>query len=99
VIALFAKPALQHPQSFAHLLRALDFHLAPTKEVALIGDDVTALAATVRTDFRPHLALAAGPEGSTEPPLLRDRPPGAYVCENFTCQAPVTGPDELAALL
>ena len=26
------------PQAFAHLLQALDFHLSPTREVALVGD-------------------------------------------------------------
>jgi len=104
VFALFADTATKHPESFAHLLRALDFHLAPTREVALIGDDVVELAATVRADLRPHLVLAAGPEGSAEPPLLRDRPlvdgrACAYVCERFTCQAPVTGAAELDRLL
>ncbi len=104
VFALFAKSAFQHPQSLAHLLRALDFHLAATKEVALIGDDVDELAAVVRSAFRPHLVLAAGPEGSEEPPLLRERPAvagrsGAYVCERFACLAPVTDPEELARVL
>jgi uncharacterized protein len=104
VFALFAKPATQHPESFAHLLRALDFYLSPTKEVALVGDDLGEPAATVRSAFRPHLVLAGGPEGSREPPLLRDRPlvdgrPTAYVCENFACQTPVTTPKDLAALL
>jgi hypothetical protein len=37
-------------------------------------------------------------------PLLEGRTPvdgraAAYVCENFTCQRPVTEPEELAALL
>ncbi len=104
VFALFAKTAVQHPESFAHLLRALDFHLSPTKEVALIGSDVSELAAAVRSAFRPHLVQAAGPEGSVEPALLRERPavdgrPSAYVCEGFTCQAPVTDPKELTGLL
>jgi uncharacterized protein YyaL (SSP411 family) len=104
VFALFARSAFQHPQSFAHLLRALDFHLSPTKEVALIGDDVGELAAVVRSTFRPHLVLAAGPEGSEEPALLRERSAvvgrsGAYVCERFTCLAPVTDPEELARVL
>ncbi len=104
VFALFAEAATQHPESFAHLLRALDFHLAPIKEVALIGDDVGELATTVRSRFRPHLVLAGGPAGSEKPPLLRDRPlldgkPTAYVCENFACQAPVTTTQELATLL
>jgi uncharacterized protein YyaL (SSP411 family) len=104
VFALFADTATKHPESFAHLLRALDFHLAPTREVALIGDDIADLAATVRAGLRPHLVLAAGPEGSTEPPLLGDRPlvdgrACAYVCERFTCQAPVTDAAELDRLL
>ena len=29
-----------HPQAFAHLLQALDFHFAPVKEVALVGDEL-----------------------------------------------------------
>jgi hypothetical protein len=104
VFRLFAKPAASHPESFAHLLRAIDFHLAPTKEVALIGDNLTELAMTVRTKFRPHLVLAGGPAGSDLPQLLRDRPtingsPAAYVCESFACKQPVTEGSALAALL
>jgi uncharacterized protein YyaL (SSP411 family) len=104
VFALFAKTATQHPESFAHLLRALDFHLARTREVALVGDDVRELAAVVRSAFRPHLVLAGGPEGSEQPPLLTGRTlvgdrPAAYICEHFTCQHPVTSAADLAALL
>jgi uncharacterized protein len=104
VLRLFAKAAPRQPDAFAHLLRALDFQLAPTKEVALIGDDLTKLAATVRARHRPHLVLAGGPEGSDTPPLLADRPavegkPTAYVCEHFSCQAPATNADDLASLL
>jgi uncharacterized protein YyaL (SSP411 family) len=104
VFALFAKTATQHPESFAHLLRALDFHLARTREVALIGDDVRELAAVVRSAFRPHLVVAGGPEGCDQPPLLAGRTlvdghPAAYVCENFACQLPVTSVPELSELL
>jgi len=104
VFALFAKTASQHPESFAHLLRALDFQLAPTKEVALLGDDLDELAVVVRAELRPHLVLAGGPEGSDRPSLLSQRPlvdgrPTAYVCEHFSCQQPVTIPTDLAALL
>jgi uncharacterized protein len=104
VFALFAKPAVQHPESCAHLLRALDFHLSPTRQVALVGEDVAELAAAVRSGFRPHLVLAAGPEGSEEPPLLTGRTlldgrPAAYVCESFSCQLPVASAAELRELL
>ncbi len=104
VLRLFAKTAPRQPDAFAHLLRALDFQLAPTKEVALIGTDLSELTATVRSTYHPHLVLAGGREGSDSPPLLTNRPqfedkPTAYVCENFSCRAPTTDPSALAALL
>jgi uncharacterized protein YyaL (SSP411 family) len=104
VFALFAKPAIQHPESFAHLLRGLDFHLSPTREVALVGDDVSELAVVVRSALRAHQVLAAGPEGSEQPPLLAGRTllggrPAAYVCENFACRLPVDNADALSDLL
>ncbi len=104
VLRLFAKAAPRQPDAFAHLLRALDFHLFPTKEVALIGDDLSELATLVRSGYRPHQVLAGGPEGGAAPPLLSNRPaldgtPTAYVCERFACQAPVTAAQQLADLL
>jgi uncharacterized protein YyaL (SSP411 family) len=104
VFRLFAEPAGKHPEAFAHLLRAIDFQLSPTKEVALAGEDLNELAAVIRSEFRPHLVLAGGPEDSDTPPLLRDRSevdgqPAAYVCENFTCRTPVTDPKLLDELL
>jgi uncharacterized protein YyaL (SSP411 family) len=101
-IRLLHTLAPQHPTAFAHLLQAIDFHLAPVKEVALAGDDVRPLERVVRAEFRPHLVLAGGdPDGV---PLLEGREPvdgraAAYVCERFACLRPVTEPDELAALL
>ncbi|MBS1893447.1 MAG: thioredoxin domain-containing protein, partial [Actinobacteria bacterium] len=100
VIALFGEPAVTHPESFAHLLRALDFHLAQTREVALVGGDLATLEGVVRAAFRPNLVLAGGPAGATEPPLLDARTeiggePAAYVCEGFTCNLPVTDPAAL----
>jgi uncharacterized protein len=100
VFALFGEPMITHPDSFAHLLRALDFHHAKTREVALVGTDTTALEAIVRATFRPNVVVAAGPAGATEPPLLDARTevggePAAYVCEGFTCNLPVTNPAAL----
>jgi uncharacterized protein len=104
VLRLFAKTAPRQPDAFAHLLRALDFQLAPTKEVALIGGELGELAAAVRSGHRPHLVLAGGPAGSDTPPLLADRPEvngtaAAYVCENFSCRVPVTNSEHLTDLL
>jgi len=104
VLRLFAQPAMRRPEAFAHFLRALDFDLAPVQEVALAGDDVAALAEVVRSELRPHLVLAGGPEGASTPELLRDRTAvdgqaAAYVCESFACKQPTTDPARLANLL
>jgi uncharacterized protein len=112
VLRLFARPAVQHPDAFGHFLQALDFHLSPVREVALVapanGADATRpladLAAVVQRAHRPHVVLAGGPEGSERPELMRERPavegrPAAYVCEQFACKAPVTEPKELQAAL
>jgi uncharacterized protein YyaL (SSP411 family) len=104
VFRLFSDSAGKHPEAFAHLLRAIDFHLSPTKEVALVGEDLGELAATVRSRHRPHLVLAGGPPGTEVPALLANRPtvdgrPAAYVCESFACQQPVTDPVALRKAL
>jgi uncharacterized protein YyaL (SSP411 family) len=109
---LFAPAAARHPDAFGHLLQAIDFHLSPVREVALVRalERRRRLGAPRRAGagrplaHRPHIVLAGGPEGSERPELLRERPavegkPAAYVCRHFTCQAPVTEPSELAAQL
>jgi uncharacterized protein YyaL (SSP411 family) len=98
---------VRHPTPFGHLLQALDLHLSPRREVAQAGDPagVATLAAIVREAHRPHVVVAAGPgEGATAVALMEQRTPvddhaAAYVCERFSCQRPVTEPDELRALL
>ncbi len=99
VLRLLYPLALRHPHGFGHLLRAVDFYLAPVKEVVIVGpaDGQAELLRVVRSQFRPHVVLA----GSASPEQKRSvsELPAAFVCEHFVCQAPVTEPDELAALL
>ncbi|MEA2309780.1 MAG: uncharacterized protein QOI65_2066 [Thermoleophilaceae bacterium] len=104
VLRLLHPVAPRHPQAFAHLLQALDFHLGRVREVALVGDreGVRPLERVVRGRFRPHIVLAGGVEDDV--PLLDGREPvdgraAAYVCERFACQRPVTEPGELEELL
>jgi len=71
-----------------------------------------ALLDTVFSRFLPNKVVmgtenplsAGGIEGTPDFPLLQDRImvgglPSAYVCENYTCQLPVTDPDALAEQL
>ncbi|HLM28117.1 MAG TPA: thioredoxin domain-containing protein [Thermoleophilaceae bacterium] len=102
VLRLLHEVAVRHPVAFGHLLQALDFHLSPTREVALVGPGREPLERTLRRRFRPHVVAAGGePDGV---PLLQGREPvdgraAAYVCERFACRRPVTEPSELEELL
>ncbi len=99
------------PFGFAHMLCALDQLLHPPKEIAVIGaaDDpkTRALVSAVHRFYLPNksLQLIAEEQPVEEiPALLRGKTrvngqPTAYVCENFTCAAPVTTPAELRKLL
>jgi uncharacterized protein YyaL (SSP411 family) len=102
VLRLLHELAPQHPTAFGHYLQALDFHLAPVREVAIVGPGAEPLERVVRGAFRPHVVLAGGHGDGV--PLLEGRTPvdgraAAYVCERFTCRRPVTEPGELEALL
>jgi uncharacterized protein YyaL (SSP411 family) len=102
VFRLLHQVAAQHPQAFAHLLQALDFHFAPVKEVAIVGPESQPLERVVRGRFRPHIVVAGGDADGV--PLLEGREPvegraAAYVCEHFACRRPVTEPAQLEELL
>jgi uncharacterized protein YyaL (SSP411 family) len=104
VLALLHEVAPRYPTAFGHLLQAIDFHLSPIREVALVGDDLDELRRAVHSRFRPHIVLAGGGGNGSPVPLLADREPidgraAAYVCESFSCQMPVVTVDELEALL
>jgi uncharacterized protein YyaL (SSP411 family) len=102
LIELLVKIVPEHPLAFGHLLRVIDFALAPVREVALAGDESAALAQVVRGGYFPHVVLAGGVSDAV--PLLEGRlpvdgRPAAYVCRNFTCELPVTSAEELLASL
>ena len=104
VLRLLYPLAVRHPHAFAHLLGAADFYLAPVREVAIVGPETERepLLRVIRDSYRPHLVLAGGTADGV--PLLDGRVPvdghaAAYVCEHFVCQAPVTTPEELEAVL
>ncbi|MFD5129130.1 thioredoxin domain-containing protein [Streptomyces olindensis] len=79
------------------------------REVAIVGpslDDegTRALHRTALLGTAPGTVVAVGAPESEEFPLLADRPlvggePAAYVCRNFTCDAPTTEADRLRAVL
>jgi uncharacterized protein YyaL (SSP411 family) len=95
-------PMTQHAGSFAHLLCALDFYLGRPREIAVVGSpgspDAKALLDEVFGVYLPNKVVACGSNAETfllkGKPQVNDRAT-AYVCENFTCKAPVTTAEEL----
>jgi uncharacterized protein YyaL (SSP411 family) len=81
------------PSAFGHALCALDLHLSPHRELAIIGPADSELARAVLEPFEPNAVIAFGPADGV--PLLAGKrhvngKPALYVCERFACQAPVT---------
>ncbi|MDM7916777.1 MAG: thioredoxin domain-containing protein, partial [Candidatus Eisenbacteria bacterium] len=110
ILRAFAGTMEAAPIATAQLLLALDLHLSAPREIAIVGPRAAtateALRAVVDRAFLPHAVLLQGEGDREAPPLegLRDKPmhggkPAAYVCTSFTCRAPVTTPEELAAAL
>ncbi|MFA5889677.1 MAG: thioredoxin domain-containing protein [Actinomycetota bacterium] len=99
-----AEHARRSPLGFGSALCALDRYARGSIEIAIVGDLAASgtreLIKTAWSACGPDDALAAGPQGSTEPALLRGRTEhdgraAAYVCRDFACNAPAT---ESAAL-
>jgi uncharacterized protein len=81
------------PQAFGHALSALDLHLSPPRELAILGPVESEVARAALAPFEPSSVVAVGPAEGV--PLLEgkdlvDGKPAVYVCENFICRAPVT---------
>jgi uncharacterized protein YyaL (SSP411 family) len=101
------------PTGFGHALQALDLHLGPAQEIAVVGEPgdparSALLDEVVAARFLPNAVVAVAvpddAEAATEVALLRDRRPvdgkaTAYVCRRFACRLPVTDPTDLAAQL
>jgi uncharacterized protein YyaL (SSP411 family) len=104
-IAVGAQLAPRFPTAFGHLLCAIDLHTTGARELAVVGPQADRLLAVVRERQRPHLVLAAAEsaEGSSVPLLEArsaiDGRATAYLCQHFSCQAPLSDPQALRQLL
>jgi uncharacterized protein YyaL (SSP411 family) len=92
----------RQPAAFAHLLCAMDFYYGRTKEIAIVGDpgapDTQSLLAEVFHTYLPNKVVACGSDSDVfllNGKLKVDGRATAYVCENFTCKAPVTIVEDL----
>ena len=113
-IAAFAGSLHHYPSALPQMLVALDFSLTNPKQVIIAGKadatDTRELLEETRRHYLPNtvVLLADGGEGQKflagKLEEMKEMKPidgkaAAYVCENFTCKAPVTSAEELRKLL
>jgi uncharacterized protein len=113
-ISAFAGALNHYPSAMPQMLVALDFSLRKPKQIIISGArdglDTRDLLQEVHRHYLPNavLLLADGSDGQKYleqklEELKTMQPIGgkatAYVCENFTCQAPVTTVEDLRKIL
>jgi len=98
------------PLAFPMLLGALDFALAPSQEVVIVGKensaDTKAMLAALHKNYFPHAVILFKPVGEQNPQINNyagfvefmsaiNQKATAYVCTNFKCNFPTTAPGQM----
>ena len=109
----YGRLAERSPRAFATTLTVADFLMQPPTELVFAGQhgspELEALAAAVARHFLPNRVVAhVDPSQAPSPldrrPLVADKgqlegKPALYVCENFSCQAPISKAEKVADAL
>jgi uncharacterized protein len=104
-LALFRPVMADTPTAAGQMLIGLDFYLGPVHEIVVVGarNDAECQEALrlVLAAFAPHQVVAWKSPADSDPttldllPVLKDHKPlgpvTTYICQNFTCQAPLVG--------
>jgi hypothetical protein len=110
----FSPAVLESPSAHAMMLSALSFALGPSYEVVVAGrpgaGDAEAMLSALRPRYLPNMVLLFRPAGAEGDEISRlagflkdmdakDGRATAYVCRNFRCDLPTTGPGEMLKAL
>jgi len=113
-MSAFAARLQSDPEAVPALASAVDFHLAPKKQILIAGDpksqDTRELLRQVNSRFLPNKILILADGGAGQQELARWLPfvqgarrtkdhATAYICENYVCKLPTTDPQVVARLL
>ncbi len=102
LIAAFHERITAAPHAVPAMMSAIEFDLAPVREVVVATGASPEIRRKLWENFSPAQILLASDEATVRfrPELAAMNAPGAvYVCQNFTCQQPVTTVAELEPLL
>jgi hypothetical protein len=104
---LFHGLMTENPMATAQMLIAVDFHLGPTLEFAVIGDlqapETQEVLRTIRNGFRPAKVVAVmdkpNPRLEELVPLLAKKTQlgevTTYICRDYACETPLIGIDSV----
>jgi aryl-alcohol dehydrogenase-like predicted oxidoreductase len=109
-IRAYGRQIARYPRAFAKSLAVVDLLAAGPIELAFVGapndPGLEALQLAVREVFLPHRVIASG-DGTGTPsghPLLAGKglvegKAALYICRDFSCQRPITDPQEVTEAL
>jgi uncharacterized protein YyaL (SSP411 family) len=99
----------ERPFSIAQILTALDWHLGPTEQIAIIGDptspETQRVIRAARRSFAPRRIIGVRTPKDPESIIswLGDKPGGetvmTYICHDFVCESPLAGAEAAEAKL
>ncbi|WHH60752.1 thioredoxin domain-containing protein [Petroclostridium sp. X23] len=113
-LGAFGRLISQTPIGYTYFLMAVMFALYTTKEVVIAGgkgrSDTQEMIKVIHNSFLPNVVTILNADGEERQALLEmvpfireqkevDNKATAYVCQNFSCQAPVTDKNEFAKLM
>lgn len=114
ILSFFADGLMSHPFGRPAMAAAYDFYRQKPRQIIIAGKygaaDTDQLLKIVNASYLPTTVVLLADNGPGQRFLTKNMPfieymtaidgkATAYVCENFTCKAPVNSPHELAALL
>ena len=91
ILASFETILRRMPSAVPQMLCALDMALTPPRQWVLAGERTSALARAARQKFAPNrvLIFAGDTESSAAMKSVNEKT-ALYICENFSCRAPIT---------
>ncbi|BBB92286.1 MAG TPA: thioredoxin domain-containing protein [Methylomusa anaerophila] len=113
MFSCFSREVIYYPRAYTYFLLALDYYLSVPSHIVIAGDpedkDVQAMLNFVNRMYIPNAVVLFNNPALAEQnrkllPAITDQPAingkaTAYICENFTCQKPITNFSELEVAL
>ncbi|MBW2522082.1 MAG: thioredoxin domain-containing protein, partial [Deltaproteobacteria bacterium] len=110
ISSLLSSSARERPPAYPMFLAGLEFALAPSQEVVIVGrrdsPDTKEMLQRLRTGFFPNAVVLFKPADENDPAINRyanfvqfmaapDNRATAYVCTDFKCNFPTTDPAKM----